>query len=110
MSTPAATGRVTVIATPSGEAPKEIRNAWVGLTLPCYPSSHQSSLLMGVVTRDIRREKKSVIIVPQSDALAILEERQPEAAKWWKDRGYPLVVTPDFSFDLSVVTIVSGVT
>ena len=109
MRTPEATGRITVITTPSGEAPEEVRKAWVGLTLPCYPVSQTSNLLMGVVSRGIRRERKEVVIVPQIDALAILAEHRPEAARWWRDNGYPMVTIRSFTFDLSAVSIVSGV-
>ena len=48
MKSSGATGRVKVTKIPRGEAPEEIRAAWVGLVLPCYPTVDEVIIVSGV--------------------------------------------------------------
>jgi hypothetical protein len=85
------TGRIRIIKVPDGEAPYEIRQAWLGLTLPCDPflGLPGSGLDLGVLSLMPVEENRLGFSVPQEEALAILEKENPGAADWWKQQGYP---------------------
>jgi len=89
---------VRIIATPPGEAPEEIRKAWVGLSLPVVdedsrartwrtigvltgPKTFVSSLLavLSGRTRPVEGFR-----VNSSTAIRKLEECDPAAAAWWR--------------------------
>lgn len=105
-----ATGLVRITKIPSGDAPESIRAAWVGLTLPCYPIvGYTEGLEIGALSGQPRAKKRNSVIVPQEEALRILEKQSPHAAKWWRDHGFPRAFTPNFSFGDDEVDFVSGV-
>ncbi len=95
---------------PSGEAPLNIREAWVGLVLPCDPYLGYSDggFERGVLSKAATRNR-SGFSVPQDQAIAILEKEKPEAAAWWKDQGYPQD-GDYFAFSDTEAKIISGVT
>ncbi|MCX6721848.1 MAG: hypothetical protein NTY04_01510, partial [Candidatus Staskawiczbacteria bacterium] len=102
------TGLIRIVRMPAGEAPPWVRQAWVGLTLPCcsemafFPSS-------GVVTDKPVKDRLGVS-VPHKEALEILKKRSPKAASWWKSSGFPKQPPNDcFMFSENEVKIVSGV-
>jgi hypothetical protein len=89
---------VRIIATPPGEAPEEVRRAWVGLELPLAagetgprelpvggvltgPRSIFAQLLK-LLTGERRYAWGYVIDAPQ--ALTLLVEHAPQAARWWR--------------------------
>lgn len=57
-----------IISTPPGFAPEEVRNQWVGITLPIR-GYYDPSEGVGVLARE---------------ALELLKEQSPEAHKWWQ--------------------------
>jgi len=80
--------QIIIIKTPRGEAPKEIRQKWVGLMLPCigkYPILTVQSVLTGESV-DCNGD---VYGVPQKESLKILAQKHPEAAAWWQSHGFP---------------------
>lgn len=80
---------VKVIKTPAGRAPKEIRQCWVGLTLPVRGFAEPGHQVYEIITHQpITREKWNVA-VSQVEAIKILSKRYPEAAQWWRNNGYP---------------------
>jgi len=104
-----ATGRIKILKTPAGQAPQEIREAWVGLILPCYPQSGiPAGEVRGAVTGE-KVAKRQSVIVPQDQAIAILEQHSAKAAAWWKALGFPME-GQGFVFGADEVGIVSGVT
>ncbi len=113
MNTSNATGIIRVRKIPLGSAPEWIRAAWIGLTLPCYPVSGmmpgpELDLFTG---RQLCGERK-VVVVPQAEAIAALEKERPQAAQWWKDRGFPRdrpFPMPSFYFGEDEVEIFDGV-
>lgn len=110
MTTAGATGLIKITSLPRGEAPEEIRAAWMDLLLPCYPiAGYLTEFENGVLSESVRKEKRMCVVVPQSDALLILEERHPEIAKWWRSHDFPRRVFPNFTFGLEEVSFVSGV-
>lgn len=78
---------VTITKLPRGEAPEEVRQAWVGLTLPAYPT-YGYARSQGVVSAK-ETELREVVEVPQDGALAALMEHAPEAWRYWRMCGFP---------------------
>jgi hypothetical protein len=84
-----ATGRIRIIKTPAGQAPEEIRRAWIGITLPCEPIvGYTEGIELGAVNHKPVPKRYS-FHVPQVPAIEALEFMVPEAAKWWREHGYP---------------------
>ncbi len=104
-----ATGRIKVLKTPDGEAPVEIRRAWEGLILPCFPhigipTGELSEVLSG---NSIENERRGVI-VPQGEAISVLMQFDREAAGWWMAHGCGKDDTYFFFFE-DEIGIMSGV-
>lgn len=81
---------ILIIKTPTGEAPLEIRQAWVGLKLQSdglAPAATTNPI--GILTRKPIEDSQDVWLVPQHEAIETLEKHNPQAAKWWKDHDYP---------------------
>lgn len=93
--------RVKIVALPAGEAPEDIRKAWIGLVLPLAPEdgngpikeigygvlSRKSALgILGRLWRRItgRPNSSRQYAVPADEALAILTQTAPDAASWWR--------------------------
>ena len=103
-----ATGRIMIVRTPAGQAPEEIRQSWIGVTLPCEPIvGFSSGTEIGAVTGELVK-KRYCFHVPQAPAIEALEQVAPEAAKWWRELGYP---HPDmwFTFGEDEAKIIFGV-
>ena len=89
---------IRIIATPPGEAPEEVRRAWVGLQLPLllFHEEARDYRSAGVLTgpkgfldklRALfsgRIERKNGYAVVALQAIAVLEASNPEAAAWWR--------------------------
>jgi tetratricopeptide (TPR) repeat protein len=78
------TSYIKIVGLPPGEAPESVRNEWIGLTLPL--ASTPSAFLLksgGVVTR---KEEDAVkgYMVEANEAVALLEQKSPTAAQWWR--------------------------
>ncbi len=90
---------ILVTATPPGEAPVEVRKAWVGLILPLAPEVEQPSaspplgvrsgpkgLISSILaTLFYRGERVHVYSVLGSEAIEVLERSHPDAAQWWRN-------------------------
>jgi hypothetical protein len=112
MNTEERNGYIRIVKTPAGEAPLEIRKAWVGLVLPCdpffgYPDSADPE--RGVVSGKAELRNRPGFSVEQDAAIAILERHAPEAAEWWRGFGFPRSDCY-FCFSESEAEIASGVT
>lgn len=95
--------RIRIVATPPGDAPDQIRRAWVGLELP----------LANGQTGPCRQPAEGILsgrdeapcsgyAVDGRQAVALLAAREPEAAAWWREHaphvsmhGYQLVFPAD---------------
>ena len=98
-------GRLTITAVPPGEAPQWVREAWVGLSLPLAqpPGARTYALTSGVVsgpktwlarvralvTGQLSPKAGYRVEVPA--AIAVLAERHPRAAAWWRENTPHLV-------------------
>ena len=99
---------IKIISTPPGEAPQEIRDAWIGLVLPlAVPSARRAVVTWGVVTgpkthwkrqwclmlgkgRRLllgKAQDKIGYVVNANAAVMLLERVNPIAAGWWKQNA-----------------------
>lgn len=90
--------KIQIIATPPGEAPIEIRKAWVGLELPLIAGDvgPVRALTKGVLTGPktvllaliaLLFGKTKVVTgfrVDAANAVGLLEQSAPDAARWWR--------------------------
>jgi hypothetical protein len=74
---------VRIVALPPGEAPEEVRRAWIGLELPV--TSVPGGSRQGVVGVLSHRPAGHCdgYAVEGADAVRILAGKAPEAAAWW---------------------------
>jgi hypothetical protein len=91
---PVATLRI--VRTPSGEAPEEIRRAWVGVELPLRrgetkPGAHQT---VGVLSHQAP-EMITGYAVDGRAAVKVLASHSSEAAAWWREHA-PHVLAPGY--------------
>jgi hypothetical protein len=89
--------KVRIIKRPSGEAPENIRDAWIGLVLPVRPQFPHAVIVrsFGVLTgprnwltSKLRRfmgggEPTSGYAVDPGAAIDVLKQANPFAAAWW---------------------------
>ncbi len=105
---------IRIIAVPPGEAPEEVRRAWVGVRIPLplfhrHPRAWRSA---GVLTgpRTIaarlsalwsgRLGRANGYAVSVVEAIAALEAADPQAAKWWRENA-PYLIKPGKAFVFS---------
>jgi hypothetical protein len=90
---------IQIVATPPGEAPEEIRAAWVGLKLPLSRASPQPRQLpvTGVASGRTCGYWRGYLVAGHR-AVELLAMASPEAAAWWRlhaphvlEKGYQLV-------------------
>jgi hypothetical protein len=89
---------IRIVKRPIGEAPDDVRDAWIGLSLPVVPhfshivKSPSSGVLSGPRTRLAkwfnrllgRGRRMPGYIVDTAAAVHLLEKRNPRAAEWWR--------------------------
>jgi hypothetical protein len=100
--------KVRIIAIPPGEAPQEVREAWVGLVLPIhrglfgYKRSWRSFGVLSAPKGELARlwaaltgkaEQRTGYAVNVTAAIRILEVHNWQAANWWK-QNTPYLVRP----------------
>ncbi len=105
-------GYVKIVKVPNGEAPLDVRKAWVGLVLPCDPylGYPDNDLERGILSGKKAARNRCGISVRQDLAIEILEKERPEAAAWWKANGFPQEAGSRFGFAEEEIEIISGVT
>ena len=96
-----------ITETPPGEAPLEVRKAWVGLVLPLRPgeTGPRRILTAGVVTGPrsrfgfllallLRRFQPVVgFLIDAASSVEILAEHDGSAAAWWRNNASSTVAT-----------------
>jgi hypothetical protein len=110
---------IRIIATPPGEAPTHIREAWIGMTLPLAEIPHPQPSYwrtVGVLRKDqgwfstLKRLFRSSLVeqpipsyvVSVLVAMEALRAHSPSAVDWW-ERHTPHLMNPGsmFCFDAS---------
>jgi hypothetical protein len=77
-----------IVRTPPGEAPEEIRRAWVGVELPLYPGETEPSHFQTVGVLSQRGALADMgYAVDGPTAVDTLEFQSPEAAAWWRENA-----------------------
>jgi hypothetical protein len=90
---------IRIIATPPGEAPEEVRRAWIGLDLPLAAgeTGPRTVPVGGVLTGPRtflgklfkllagRRQYSYGYVIDAPQALVLLAEKAPWAAQWWRE-------------------------
>lgn len=88
---------IRITGIPPGEAPAEIRAAWVGLELPLRHDVPRRYLASGVLSGPrgplqvllhlvtFRLQVHTGYVVPALPAMNILERAHPHAARWWRE-------------------------
>jgi hypothetical protein len=79
----AAVERVRIVAPPPGEAPEEIRRAWVGLEFSATASRSGSSPAVWGVLSNRPAGDCDGFAVEGAEAVRILATRDPDAGAWW---------------------------
>lgn len=99
-------GKVRITATPPGEAPQEVREAWVGLELPIAlgtVAGRHLALTSGVLSAPRSfwerlfhfftgqmRVKLGYPVVAK-EAVDLLALTRPDAAMWWRSNCAPML-------------------
>lgn len=81
-------GLIEITSIPEGEAPLWVRQAWVGLILPC-DSTCGVREVKGVISKKPSDKNKYGFAVPQAAALKVLEKKDPHAVDFWRREGFP---------------------
>ena len=102
-----AASKIRIVAVPPGEAPFWVRQEWVGLELPLTRYVRpQRALIFGVTSGPstrlgqiwnivMGRAGRAVgFAVDGARAVEILEARNPDAARWWREHA-PHCVAPE---------------
>ena len=110
MSVYYAIGSIRFIKAPRGQAPLWVREAWVGLTIPCFPFIQipQDGNLRGVEDGEAMPSYECVL-ASQKEALDALGQHNEAAAHWWRQNGFGSDSAPPFAFDTESFEIVSSV-
>lgn len=86
---------IKIMKVPEGEAPEEIRKAWVGMILPCQSlvgHAKWDERERGALSEEQNPRNRYSFAVPQKEALQRLADlggKHAEAADWWKAHGFP---------------------
>ncbi len=104
------TGRIRFVAAPKGQAPLWVREAWIGVTVPCSPftDTPPSGSLRGV-ENGAAVASYECALVPQKEAIDALEQHNAEAAKWWRQNGFGSEFAPVFAFNAESFEVIDGV-
>jgi hypothetical protein len=113
--------KIKITSSPIGEAPSEVRAAWIGLTLPLVveqrgrwkgfgvlssPKTFISQMFMILV---VRTYKIDGYIVDAHNAVSQLASHNPKAAEWWT-RNAPNAISEGqfFIFDAQACEEIDG--
>jgi hypothetical protein len=104
---------IQIVHRPDGEAPKWVRDAWIGAVLPLLIDEPVTIESVGVLTGPRswwglwwhrltgRTERMTGYEVNAAAAVVIVAARSPEAARWWREHvPHMLDGVQSFLFDL----------
>lgn len=96
--------QIKIIAIPPGQAPLEIREAWVGLILPIAENKSSDTIQMGALGG--KPENLGGYDVETKVAIKELKKKSPKAAKWWESNINP-EWAPRLTFKREVCELIS---
>jgi hypothetical protein len=77
--------QIKIVTTPPGEAPEEMRAAWVGLTFPAIRTPVSIDGVGGLA--HLKLPSQPGYLVPGALAVELLQQQWPEAASWWRENA-----------------------
>ncbi len=86
--------RIHVTSRPDGDAPEEIRDAWIGCVMVARPAI-EGSKNFGLFTGQERVGVLGGHRVSWQDAMEALERQAPTMRAWWEAHLLPMVLTFD---------------
>jgi len=93
-----------VTSAPTGQAPLEIRQKWIGVEIPFLEIGVPTGSVSGILNGKKVKPHK-VFIVDQVEALTALRKKSPKAADWWKGVGFP-IAGAQFTFNVECAEVV----
>src|SRR5438477_12843163 len=113
---------IRIVSIPPGEAPEEVRAAWVGLTLPLSRSDRavdtrifgvqtgpRNRLMARLGTLFRRGTRERGYPVDARVAIEILSRHAPSAAAWWREHAAHLLRPGvNFVFNESACELIGG--
>ena len=106
-------GVIRFTSVPRGGAPFQIREQWIGVEVPCLFSHDGVPLNANDSVRDVETGFEVPdypgYIVLQTLAIEALEQKSPEAAQYWMERGFPNHDLALFLFDHNSAEVVKPV-
>lgn len=87
--------RIKIIACPPGQAPEEVRQAWIGLEMPLSLNQPpRGAVFRGVLNGAPERCNVGGFAVDGRIAIEMLQQKNPTAAEWWKKNAPQVFKTP----------------
>jgi len=97
---------IRIIEVPKGIAPKEVKEAWVGMEL--LAEIHEGTEHDLITGRDIQPQRGKYYAAPKDFALEALESKTPEAARWFYENM--LSMQGSFTFGIDEAELVGKIT
>lgn len=110
---------IEIVATPIGEAPLWVREAWIGVALPLAEGratgtwraigvlSTPRTCLRAIWSLLFRARRVTGYLVPSAEAIRRLAVRSPDAAAWWRTHtGFADSESAHFIFDAPACRLV----
>jgi hypothetical protein len=96
---PGSAVKICITNVPPGEAPEEIRRAWVGLELPLTRGEAEARMVgaAGALSNSPTAEPVTGYVFDGKIVVELLEEFEPAAAAWWRENA-PEVMSPGYEF------------
>lgn len=98
--------RIRIINVPTGDAPLDIRKAWIGCEFDLVPRTCADvpELVRSVVRGEI--SKKSGFDALQMVALDALKAKSQAAYDWWRAYGFPQASLAQFRFNTECAEVI----
>ena len=100
---------IKIIATPPGQAPKEIREKWVGVSITLYEPPKKEETVVQTGTQGGPAENMDGYVVATQEAFLELAKKHPKAAEWWEANLNPLFA-PRLCFKKEVCELIPDTT
>lgn len=102
--------KVRIISTPQGEAPFDVRKAWIGLELEGRPyDKSEGGYPVGILSLEkVSRDYKSDFICDSKYAVARLKTAGKDYAYAWWVSNFNFSLMPRFMFDRECFEVIGG--